>query len=300
MRIHLVGLGKMGANLALNLKDHKHEVIGFDLNDQAREVLNKAGIETHDELSKFLVRKNNERLVVWLLIPNNLVDQVIDQITPYLNERDIIVDGGNSNFNKSIERYNKLKSLDIEFVDVGTSGGTEGARHGACLMVGGTIENYEFLKQVYQDISAPDGFGYMGGPGSGHFVKMVHNGIEYGMMQAIGEGFELIEASPFDVDYHHLTKVWNSGSIIESALVGYIGSAFSKDAKLSEIQGRIDDSGEGKWMVEEALNLEVAIPVIAQSLFTRYKSRDEHKFSEKVVAAMRNEFGGHAVYKKKK
>jgi len=300
MRIHLIGLGKMGANLALNLKDKKHEVIGFDLNDQARAQLNKAGIETHDELSSFLVRKDHARLIVWLMIPNGLVDQVIEQVIPYLNEKDIIIDGGNSNFNKSIERYKRLKELDIDFVDVGTSGGTEGARHGACLMVGGTKEVFEYLKQVYHDVSAKDGYGYMGGPGSGHFVKMVHNGIEYGMMQAIGEGFELIEASNFDVDYERLTKVWNSGSIIESALVGYIGSAFSKDPKLSEIQGRIDDSGEGKWMVEEALNLEVAIPVISQSLFTRYKSRDEHKFSEKVVAAMRNEFGGHAVYKKKK
>lgn len=300
MRIHLVGLGKMGANLAMNLKDNKHEVIGFDLNDQARSVLNKVGIETHDELSDFLVRKDDAKLVVWLMIPNGLVDQVIDQITPYLNERDIIIDGGNSNYKKSIERYHRLKELDIDFVDIGTSGGTEGARHGACLMIGGTKANFEYLKQVYKDISATNGFGFMGGPGSGHFVKMVHNGIEYGMMQAIGEGFELIEASPFDVDYEQLTNVWNSGSIIESALVGYVGAAFSKDPKLSEIQGRIDDSGEGKWMVEEALNLEVAIPVIAQSLFTRYKSRDDHKFSEKVVAAMRNEFGGHAVYKKKK
>ena len=300
MKIHLIGLGKMGANLALNLKDNQHEVLGFDLNEKARTKLSSQGIKTFDDLSKLLVRKDNERLIVWLLIPNQLVDQVLDQITPYLRKEDIVIDGGNSNFNLSIKRYERLKAMEIDFVDVGTSGGTEGARHGACLMVGGTKENYEYLKAVYKDISAEDGFGYMGGPGSGHFVKMVHNGIEYGMMQAIGEGFELIEASPFDVDYHQLTKVWNNGSIIESALVGYIGSAFSKDAKLASLEGRIDDSGEGKWMVQEALNLEVAIPVIAQSLFTRYKSRDNLKFSEKVVAAMRNEFGGHAVYKKRK
>ncbi|WP_162146898.1 phosphogluconate dehydrogenase (NAD(+)-dependent, decarboxylating) [Acholeplasma granularum] len=300
MRIHLVGLGKMGANLALNLKENNHEVIGFDLNDEARAKLNKAGIETHDELNTFLKRRDNQRLIVWLLIPNNLVDQVIDQIIPYLNEKDIIVDGGNSNYKLSMSRYERLKELDIEFIDVGTSGGTEGARHGACLMIGGTKEAFDYLEPVYKDISMEDGYGFMGSPGSGHFVKMVHNGIEYGMMQAIGEGFELIESSPFEVDYHLLTKVWNSGSIIESALVGYIGSAFSKDAKLEQIEGRIDDSGEGKWMVEEALDFGVAIPVIAQSLFTRYKSRDNVKFSEKVVAAMRNEFGGHAVYKKKK
>lgn len=299
MRIHLIGLGKMGANLALNLRDKKHEVLGFDLNDTAREVLKKEGIETFDELEKFLVRKNNDRLILWLLIPNNLVDQVIDQVIPHLKERDIIVDAGNSNYKKSLERYEKLKEIDIDFVDVGTSGGTEGARYGACLMVGGTKETYDYLEPIFKDVSQENGYGYMGSPGSGHFIKMVHNGIEYGMMQAIGEGFELIEKSPFDVDYDVLSRVWNHGSIIESALVGYIGNAFKKEAKLDSILGRIDDSGEGKWMVQEALDFGVAIPVIAQSLFTRYKSRDEQKFSEKVVAAMRNEFGGHSVYKKK-
>ncbi|MBN3490050.1 decarboxylating 6-phosphogluconate dehydrogenase [Acholeplasma equirhinis] len=299
MRIHLIGLGKMGANLALNLKDHGHEVIGFDLNDSARAELTKQGIETHDELTTFLTRKKNDRFVVWLLVPDKIVDNVIDQITPYLKEKDIIIDGGNSNYKKSLARFEKLKELDIEFVDVGTSGGTFGARNGACLMIGGTKEAYQYLEQVYKDISVKDGFGYMGGPGAGHFVKMVHNGIEYGMMQAIGEGFELMEKSPFDIDYAKVADVWNNGSIIESALINYTKNAFLKDAKLDEIEGRIDDSGEGKWMIQEALDFGVAIPVIGASLFTRYKSRDEEKFSEKVVAAMRREFGGHAVYKKK-
>ncbi|HLS99996.1 MAG TPA: decarboxylating 6-phosphogluconate dehydrogenase [Acholeplasma sp.] len=299
MKIHLIGLGKMGANLALNLKDHGHEVIGFDLNDSARAQLAKEGIQTHDDLTTFLKRKNNERLVVWLLVPDSIVDNVIDQVTPHLKEKDIIVDGGNSNYKKSLVRYEKLKELDIEFVDVGTSGGTYGARNGACLMIGGTKETYQYLEQVYKDISIKDGFGYMGGPGAGHFVKMVHNGIEYGMMQAIGEGFELMEKSPFDIDYEKVSDVWNNGSIIESALIGYTKNAFSKDAKLDEITGRVDDSGEGKWMIQEALDFGVSIPVISAALFTRFKSRDEEKFSEKVVAAMRREFGGHAVYKKK-
>ncbi len=299
MKIHLVGLGKMGSNLAKNLKDHKHEVLGFDLNDSARDALGKEGIKTYEELNLFLERKKGERIIVWLLVPNGIVDNVINQIIPYLHEKDIIIDGGNSNYKKSLERFERLKELDIDFVDVGTSGGTYGARNGACLMVGGTKEAFDYLEPVYKDVSLPNGFGYMGAPGAGHFTKMVHNGIEYGMMQAIGEGFELLEKSPFEVDYAKLSDVWNSGSIIESALVAYAGNAFKKDAKLDEIAGRVDDSGEGKWMVEEALDLGVSLPVISASLFTRYKSRDENKFSEKVVAAMRREFGGHAVYKKK-
>lgn len=299
MKIHLIGLGKMGANLALNLKDHGHEVLGFDLDPKAREVLSKEGIQTFDDLGNLLKRNSNEKLVVWLLVPNQIVDLVIDQVLPHLQANDIIVDGGNSNYKKSLARYEKLNKLQIEFVDVGTSGGTYGARNGACLMIGGTKETYDYLANVYHDIAIKDGYGYMGGPGAGHFVKMVHNGIEYGMMQAIGEGFELLEKSPFDVDYEKLSQVWNNGSIIESALIGYIGNAFKKDAKLEEISGRVDDSGEGKWMIEEALDFGVSMPVISASLFTRFKSRDEEQFAEKVVAAMRREFGGHAVYKKK-
>ncbi|WP_162163959.1 phosphogluconate dehydrogenase (NAD(+)-dependent, decarboxylating) [Acholeplasma hippikon] len=299
MKIHLIGLGKMGANLALNMKDHGHEVLGFDLDPKAREVLTKEGIETFDDLKKLLTRKNNERLVVWLLVPNQIVDTVIEQVLPFLAPKDIVIDGGNSNYKKSLLRYEKLKEKEIEFVDLGTSGGTYGARNGACLMVGGTKEAFDYLENVYRDIAIENGYGFMGGPGSGHFVKMVHNGIEYGMMQAIGEGFELLEKSPFNVDYEKLSEVWNNGSIIESALIGYIGNAFKKDAKLEEISGRVDDSGEGKWMIEEALDFGVSMPVISASLFTRFKSRDENMFAEKVVAAMRREFGGHAVYKKK-
>ncbi len=299
MKIHLIGLGKMGANLALNLKDHGHDVLGFDLNNEARTSLEKQGVKTFSNYQTFLGRQLNERLIVWLLVPNGIIDQVIDELLPFLKPSDILIDGGNSNYKRSLSRYEKLKKHQIHFVDIGTSGGTSGARNGACLMIGGTKDIFELLEPVYKDISVNDGYGYMGAPGAGHFVKMVHNGIEYGMMQAIGEGFELMEKSPFDVDYDKVSKVWNNGSIIESALVGYIGSAFSKDAKLDGITGRVDDSGEGKWMIEEALDFGVSLPVISASLFARFKSRDDDKFSEKVVAAMRNEFGGHKVYKKK-
>ncbi|MDO9629791.1 MAG: decarboxylating 6-phosphogluconate dehydrogenase [Acholeplasmataceae bacterium] len=298
MKIKLIGLGKMGTNIALNLKDHGHQVIGYDVNEKARAEFETFGIPTVSNLSDLLRRDAAERHILLLFVPNQKVDTVIEQIIPHLLPKDIIVDAGNSNFNVSIKRFHLLKGKGIHFIDVGTSGGTYGARHGACLMVGGEKEVVDFLEPLFLDLSVKDGYSYVGKPGSGHFVKMVHNGIEYGMMQAIGEGFDLLEASPFELDYEKIAKMWNHGSIIESALIGYIHSAFAKDPKLSEIQGKIDDSGEGMWMIEEALKYKVSLPVITQSLYARYKSRDEDLFGEKVVAAMRKEFGGHAVYKK--
>jgi 6-phosphogluconate dehydrogenase len=298
MKIRLIGLGKMGANIALNLKDHGHIVYGFDLNKDARSSLAKEGIEVFSKFEE-LLQDDGDKKIIWMLIPNQFVDQEIEHIIPFLNKGDIIIDAGNSNFNKSMKRYEDLKKLGIDFIDLGTSGGTYGARNGACLMAGGEKEVVDYVEPVFIDVAVEDGYTYTGKPGSGHFVKMVHNGIEYGMMQAIAEGFDLLEASPFELDYQNITKMWNHGSIIESNLIGYIHEAFKKDAHLDEIAGRVDDSGEGMWTIEEALKYKVAMPVITQSLFSRYKSRDEDKFAEKVVAAMRKEFGGHAVYKKK-
>ena len=299
MKIRLIGLGKMGENIAYNLIDNNHLVYGFDNSLETRERLSKTQIKIKDNYEKLLVREN-EKLVVWLLVPNQFVDSVIEEVKPYLRKNDILIDAGNSNFNLSIKRYHELLELGINFIDVGTSGGTEGARNGACLMVGGDYEVVKEVEQVFIDVSVKDGYGYFGKAGSGHFVKMVHNGIEYGMMQAIGEGLELIEKSPFEINYEKLTKVWNHGSIIESNLIGYTHEAFKHDSKLDNLVGVIDDSGEGKWMIEEALKYEVSIPVIANSLFVRYKSRDPKKFSERSVAAMRNVFGGHAIHKKEK
>lgn len=299
MKIRLIGLGKMGYNIALNMQEHKYEVLGYDVNEVVRKQIEKYGVKTVNNLSA-LFSNREEKIVVWLLIPNQIVDKVLEQIMPYLKQGDIVVDGGNSNYNISMKRYENLKEKGISFVDLGTSGGINGARHGACLMFGGDKETFDYLEPVLKDISVKSGYGYMGTSGSGHFVKMVHNGIEYGMMQAIGEGFELIEKSKFDLDFQKIAKVWNNGSIIESSLIGNIENAFSKDANLDSIEGKVDDSGEGMWMIEEALKNKVSMPVISNSLFARYKSKDDLKFSEKVVSAMRNEFGGHAIYKTKK
>jgi 6-phosphogluconate dehydrogenase len=297
MKIRLIGLGKMGFNLALNMKDNKFDVLAFDLNDTQKQLAKKEGIQVVDTLEALLEGKDQK--VVFLMVPAGpITESVITQVKPFLQLGDIIIDAGNSNFNDSLRRYQTLKADGIDFVDCGTSGGTYGARHGACLMVGGESDVIKQVNHLFESIAIEGGYIHVGGPASGHYVKMVHNGIEYGMMQAIGEGYELLSKSGYDIDYEGLSAVWNHGSIIESALIGYIQNAFSKDAKLDEISGRVDDSGEGMWMIEEALKKKVSLPTITASLFTRFKSKDDDKFAERVVAAMRKEFGGHATYKK--
>lgn len=299
MKIRLIGLGKMGYNIALNLTNHGHEVIGYAKSKQSREKIEKEGIKSADSISD-LFKAREEKVVVWLLVPDYTVDEVIQEVLPYLKNGDILIDGGNSNFHLSMQRYELLKQKGISFVDLGTSGGTNGARNGACLMVGGDRQTFDYLENVFKDISAKEGYAYMGSSGSGHFVKMVHNGIEYGMMQAIGEGFELMQKSGFDLDFKKIASVWNHGSIIESSLIKNVYDAFNEDEKLEQIEGRVDDSGEGMWTVQEALTHKVSLPVISASVFARYKSKDDLRFSEKVVAAMRNQFGGHSVYKNEK
>jgi 6-phosphogluconate dehydrogenase len=297
MRIKLVGLGKMGSNLALNLKDHGYEVLGYDANETVRELL-KDDIEIANSL-KDLLKSDHKRRIIWVLVPSQIIDKVIEDMMPFLNEHDIVIDGGNTNYNQSIRRFHNLKSRNIDFIDLVTSGGTDGARNGLCLMAGGEKEVVEYVRPIFEDVSVEKGFAHVGKPGSGHFVKMVHNGIEYGMMQAIAEGFDVLEASPFEFDYKQIVDMWNHGSVIESSLLKNTGDVFKKHPRLSNIEGRIDDSGEAMWMIEEALRLKVAMPVITQSLYARYKSRDDKQFSEKIVAALRKEFGGHAVYEKK-
>ncbi|MFA7449492.1 MAG: decarboxylating 6-phosphogluconate dehydrogenase [Bacilli bacterium] len=298
MLINLIGLGKMGLNIALNMKEKGHEVRGYAPSLKTREKAREAGIDVYDSYHALLKRESKKPLIVWLLVPNSIVTSLLKELIPLLKHGDIVIDGGNSNFNRSIEHYEMLKGYGIDFIDLGTSGGQHGARYGANLMAGGEKRVISVMEPVFKDIAAKDGYLHVGKPGSGHFVKMVHNGIEYGMMQAIGEGFGFLKASEFDLDYAKIAALWNHGSIIESLLVKNIADALAKSPELAELEGRVDDSGEGMWMVEEALKNKVAIPVITQALFARYKSKDDEKFSEKVVAAMRNEFGGHAVYKK--
>jgi 6-phosphogluconate dehydrogenase len=296
-KVGLIGLGRMGYNLALNMIDHEIEVYAYDkvVNE---EIKNNKSIKLFADI-KSLVKALTKPRIIWLMVPaGDITDNVINEVSGYLEKDDIIIDGGNSNYNDTLRRYQTLKEKQLNFIDCGTSGGTDGARHGASLMVGGDESIVKKIEWLFTSLATKDGYAYLGKAGSGHFVKMVHNGIEYGMMQAIGEGFELLEKSDFNLDYQEVSKVWAHGSIIEGLLMDTAYSAFKKDDKLTSIIGRVDDSGEGQWTIEAALKYKASIPVIANSLFARYKSRDEDHFSEKIVAAMRNEFGGHKVYKK--
>ncbi|MGE7883597.1 phosphogluconate dehydrogenase (NAD(+)-dependent, decarboxylating) [Bacillus sp. NPDC094077] len=297
MQVGLIGLGKMGLNLGKNLIDHKHQVAAFDLNTSAVEEMKEYGATGVSSLNE-LVQSLESPRILWVMVPHAVVDSVINEVTPLLSKGDILIEAGNSHYKESIRRYEQLKKDGIHFMDAGTSGGMEGARNGACYMIGGDQEAWEIVEPIFRDTAVENGYLYAGKAGSGHFLKMVHNGIEYGMMAAIGEGFEILEKSEFDYDYEKVSRVWNNGSVIRSWLMELTENAFSKDAKLDEIKGVMHSSGEGKWTVETALDLQTATPVIAMSLLMRYRSLDNDTFTGKVVAALRNEFGGHAVEKK--
>lgn len=294
MKVGLIGLGKMGLNLGQNLLDNKHEVVAFDLNTAAVEQMKGYGAAGAHTLQELVQQLESPR-ILWIMVPHGVVDNVIGELSQLLSKGDIVIEAGNSHYKESIRRYNELKEQGISFMDVGTSGGMEGARNGACYMTGGDPETWEIVEPIFRDTSVENGYLYAGKAGSGHYLKMVHNGIEYGMMAAIGEGFEVLEKSPFDYDFEKVAKVWNNGSVIRSWLIELMERAFSKDGKLDEIKGIMHSSGEGKWTVEEAFDLQAATPVIAMSLLMRYRSQENDTFTGKVVAALRNEFGGHAV-----
>jgi 6-phosphogluconate dehydrogenase len=296
MQVGLIGLGKMGLNLGKNLIDHKHQVAAYDLNPNAVEEIQQYGAKGTTNLSELFQSLSKPR-VIWIMVPHPVVDSVLSEITPFLEKGDIVIEAGNSHYKESVRRYNQLKEIGISYMDAGTSGGMAGARNGANYMVGGDAEAWSVVEPIFRDTSVENGYIFTGKAGGGHFLKMVHNGIEYGMMAAIGEGFEVLEKSEFDYDYEKVARVWNNGSVIRSWLMELTEHAFSKDAKLDQIKGIMHSSGEGKWTVETALDLQVAAPIITMSLLMRNRSLENDTFTGKVVAALRNEFGGHAVEK---
>ncbi|MGE8206884.1 phosphogluconate dehydrogenase (NAD(+)-dependent, decarboxylating) [Heyndrickxia sp. NPDC080065] len=298
MQIGMVGLGKMGYQLSLNLIDKGYNVSAFDVNKDSVDQISKEGGQgayTLEELVKQLDRPRK----LWLMVPaGDITEQVFGELLPLLDEGDILIDGGNAHYKDSLRRYDIASEKGVHYLDCGTSGGVEGARQGACTMIGGDQEAFAQVENLFRDISVEKGYLYTGKAGSGHFLKMIHNGIEYGMMQAIAEGFDILEKSPFDYDYEKVSTVWNNGSVIRSWLMELMENAFSKDSKLEKIKGVMQSSGEGKWTVETALDFQTAAPVIALSLMMRYRSLEDDTFTGKVVAALRNEFGGHAVVEK--
>ena len=287
----------MGYHLALNLRDKGYEVIAQDIDAQLVANAKAENIQAVTTLPALCQQLTGTKCI-WLMVPAGaIVDEVLQQLRTLLAAGDIVFDGGNSFYKDSIRRYQALKELGIHFLDCGTSGGTSGARHGACTMIGGDADVYQRVAAVFNDISLPNGSLYTGEAGSGHFTKMVHNGIEYGMMQSIAEGFEVMEHSPYKMDYEKVAGLFNHGSVIRGWLMELTQQAFKKDAKLSGIKGIMHASGEGRWTLETALDMGIPTPVIALSVMMRYRSQMNDTFSGKVVAALRNEFGGHAVVK---
>ncbi len=298
MEIGIVGLGRMGANIARRLQAGGHQVIGYDRDPEIASGIEPDGFEAAGSLSDVL-QKTHEPRVVWLMLPaGSAVDAVIDELLPALGDDAILVDGGNSNYKDTLRRHSRLGAHAVSFLDVGTSGGILGGRDGYCLMIGGAKDAVDRLRPVFETLApAPDaGWGRVGRAGAGHFVKMIHNGIEYGMMQAYAEGFAILrEKAEFDLDLSQVAGIWNQGSVVRSWLLELVERALRQDSSLSSVGAYVEDSGEGRWTVAEAVELDVAAPIITLSLITRLQSRDPDAFSNKLVAALRQQFGGHDV-----
>jgi 6-phosphogluconate dehydrogenase len=286
MKLGMVGLGRMGGNMAERLRDHGHEVMGWA----------PSGGGTADSLEELAGQLEPPR-VLWLMVPSgDPTEQNFQQLLGMLERGDVIVDGGNSYFRDSIRRHAEAGERGIHFVDAGVSGGIWGLEVGYCIMAGGDEEAIAVVEPAFLALAPDDGYAHVGSAGAGHFVKMVHNGIEYGLMQAYAEGFELMHHSEFDLDLEEIAGIWRYGSVVRSWLLELLHAAFEKEgATLEDIAGYVEDSGEGRWTINEAINAAVPVPVISAALFARFASRREINFSAKVAAALRNQFGGHAV-----
>ena len=298
MQLGLIGLGRMGANMAERLRLGGHRVVGFDFNAQAVARLTQSGNIGASTLED-LVQNSKARRAIWIMVPQGKpVDDTIAKLEPLLNPGDILIDGGNSNYKDSMRHYKEVTAKGFQFVDVGTSGGVWGLKEGYSMMIGGDKEPVEYLRPIFETLApAKDkGWGHVGPAGSGHFVKMIHNGIEYGMMQAFAEGFTIMEnKKEFNLDLPQIAQIWRFGSVVRSWLLDLTADALGKNPTLEGLEAWVEDSGEGRWTVVEAIDLNVSAPVITESLMRRIRSREENNFTDRMLAIMRNEFGGHAV-----
>jgi 6-phosphogluconate dehydrogenase len=299
MEVAMVGLGRMGGNMARRLLRGGHRVVVWNRTYAKAEELGAEGAEPVKQLTD-VVKALSAPRAIWIMLPyGDATQAAIDELAPLLDKDDILIDGGNSPFQHDIERGAQLQTMGIRYLDAGTSGGVWGLEVGYCLMVGGDKSAFEHIGPLLKTLAPPGhGYEYCGGHGSGHFVKMVHNGIEYGMMQAYAEGFELLEATEWDLDLASIADLWNQGSVVRSWLLELAADALKKDPGLEHITGYVEDTGEGRWTVEQAIAHSVPMPAISAALFTRFRSRQTDTFSGKVLAALRNEFGGHAVKEK--
>jgi len=298
MKIGFIGLGKMGAYMVERLLNDGHEIVAYNRSpEKTRQIESKGAIAsyTFEELTD----KLDKPRVIWLMIPSGIpVEEAIDQIILLLSKGDIIIDGGNSYYKDSVRRYEKLKTFGINYLDAGTSGGLWGLKLGYCVMVGGEKKVYDHCEPLFKSLAPKDGYMHIGNPGSGHYVKMIHNGIEYGMMQAFAEGFELMHKSDYDIDLQKVAELWEKGSVVRSWLLELLADALKEDKDLKGIADYVEDSGEGRWTVLDGIEKSVPLHVITDSLFVRFRSRQEESYGAKILAALRNEFGGHAIKKK--
>jgi 6-phosphogluconate dehydrogenase len=299
VKIGIVGLGKMGVVISQRLLDHGHEIVGYDRNPEAYKTVQSTGSFTVAHSPDELVEKLAQPRAIWIMVPaGDATDKTIETLGKLLSEGDTIIDGGNSNYKDTIKRAKKLKEKHIQLLDVGTSGGIRGRTEGFSLMIGGEKDTVERLTPIFESLapSAKKGWGHVGTNGAGHFTKMIHNGIEYGLMQAYAEGFEILKAkSDLNLDLHQVAETWRFGSVIRSWLLDLISDVLTENQDLQDIKAWVADSGEGRWAVFEAIDLDVPAPVITQSLQARFVSRRKENYSAKLLAAIRNRFGGHTV-----
>ena len=300
MQLGMIGLGKMGANMTMRLLRGGHEMVVFDQDVDALGTAAAAGALATDSIEELITKLENPR-TIWVMVPSgSATENTVLTLARQLAAGDTIIDGGNSNYKDTMRRAATLHQQEIHFVDVGTSGGVWGLQEGYSLMIGGEDEAVDRLRPLFETLapSAAKGWGHVGPNGAGHFVKMIHNGIEYGMMQAYAEGFAIMnKKTDLNLDMHHIAEIWRHGSVVRSWLLDLTAAALQEDQDLSAIAPYVSDSGEGRWTVAEAIDLDVPAPVITHSLITRLRSRDEDSYADRLLAAMRNQFGGHAIKK---
>jgi 6-phosphogluconate dehydrogenase len=295
MRIGFIGLGRMGANMVRRLLRDKHEIVAYNRTAEKTKEIAGEGADAAFSIAE-LVAKLKKPRAVWIMVPaGDATEAQIQELLEHLEPGDTIVDGGNTNFHDDQRRHPLLKARGIEYIDAGVSGGIWGLANGFCLMVGGDPAPVKRLEPVFISLAPKDGYLHVGGPGAGHYVKMVHNGIEYGLMQSYAEGFEIMHASDYELNLAAISTLWNHGSVVRSWLLELAERAFADDQDLTHIKGWVADSGEGRWTVQEAIDKDVPAPIITLSLLTRFRSRQDDSYGAKVLAALRNEFGGHEV-----
>jgi 6-phosphogluconate dehydrogenase len=298
MQLGFVGLGKMGLNMVTRLVRGGHDIVGFDRSADAVTQAESAGARGAASIDALVSQLAPPR-AVWVMVPAGAATEAtVTSLGERLASGDVVIDGGNTNFHDDVRRAQSLASKGVQYVDAGTSGGVWGLQEGYCLMVGGDADVCRRLEPVFLTLAPKDGYLRVGGPGAGHYVKMIHNGIEYGLMQAYAEGFQLMQDSPYDVDLGAVAALWTHGSVVRSWLLELAARALADDPALAHIEAYVEDSGEGRWTIEEAIARSVPLPVITAALFTRFRSRDDNPFAERLLAALRNQFGGHAVKKR--